>query len=482
MKIMTRDGVDVTNAASRGSKTKEQRDHAHLMRIIKACDSCRAKKIRCDPSHKRRAASTTTSSATPAAPPPPSNSRQKRQRTVSKATQPAISLPQGIAVSSLAPIQDFNWDEFDASMSFTGMDNFDDFTKLHDPWSDFLFPEAVPELDYHNFLEIDDNISPMSSFTPATTSSGSSTKPHSPTNAFAYGELATPSHTVTNRIPLAVDDHDSWSQELGLASTADTNLQTQRSLVSEVVDDGVPRIDLSDGSGVPGDHGIDATLLSSTDTGHSRHRLEDPGTFANNASSPEPFDTTSGLQPSSPMEAMSVSSPSEAMDLQATLLGQSPVGIPAIATNATVNNPARALLRASPDSVALDAEPIATQTRSQPLAGIGGRGGILGLLPMSGPAVPGLAQLMLGGTSELIATSAPLSSRSLAVLLAAMAFMATSFVASVDKMFAHVRSEQVSLLRQKTPPRKEVVLSPSERCMPVAASRLAMAPMFVGVC
>jgi hypothetical protein len=56
MKIMTKDGQDVTNTASRGSKTKEQRDHAHLMRIIKACDSCKRKKVRCDPSHKKRSA------------------------------------------------------------------------------------------------------------------------------------------------------------------------------------------------------------------------------------------------------------------------------------------------------------------------------------------------------------------------------------------------------------------------------------------
>ncbi|XDG07966.1 hypothetical protein ABKA04_007581 [Annulohypoxylon sp. FPYF3050] len=39
MKIITKDGKDVTNMTSRGCKTKEQRDHAHLMRIIKACDS-----------------------------------------------------------------------------------------------------------------------------------------------------------------------------------------------------------------------------------------------------------------------------------------------------------------------------------------------------------------------------------------------------------------------------------------------------------
>ncbi|SPJ79864.1 uncharacterized protein FTOL_08255 [Fusarium torulosum] len=60
MKIMTKDGRDVTNSASRGSKTKEQRDHAHLMRIIKACESCKKKKIRCDPSHKKRGVSSTS--------------------------------------------------------------------------------------------------------------------------------------------------------------------------------------------------------------------------------------------------------------------------------------------------------------------------------------------------------------------------------------------------------------------------------------
>lgn len=44
--IMTKDGIDVTNSVGRGTKTKEQREHAHLMRIIKACDECKRKKIR----------------------------------------------------------------------------------------------------------------------------------------------------------------------------------------------------------------------------------------------------------------------------------------------------------------------------------------------------------------------------------------------------------------------------------------------------
>jgi hypothetical protein len=59
MRILTKDGRDITNSAARGCKSKEQRDHAHLMRIIKACDACRRKKIRCDPSHKKRTASQT---------------------------------------------------------------------------------------------------------------------------------------------------------------------------------------------------------------------------------------------------------------------------------------------------------------------------------------------------------------------------------------------------------------------------------------
>ena len=44
--IMTKDGVDVTISAGRGTKTKEQREHAHLMRIMKACDDCKKKKVR----------------------------------------------------------------------------------------------------------------------------------------------------------------------------------------------------------------------------------------------------------------------------------------------------------------------------------------------------------------------------------------------------------------------------------------------------
>lgn len=44
--IMTRDGTDITDLASRGPKTKEQRDHAALMRKLKACAACKKSKQR----------------------------------------------------------------------------------------------------------------------------------------------------------------------------------------------------------------------------------------------------------------------------------------------------------------------------------------------------------------------------------------------------------------------------------------------------
>lgn len=73
--IMTKDGVDVTSSAGRGTKTKEQREHAHMMRIMKACEECKKKKVRCDPSHKRSnngssAASTSTPNTKNSSPAP----------------------------------------------------------------------------------------------------------------------------------------------------------------------------------------------------------------------------------------------------------------------------------------------------------------------------------------------------------------------------------------------------------------------------
>ena len=44
--IMTKDGVDITDHASRGPKTKEQKEHAALMRKLKACGPCKRSKQR----------------------------------------------------------------------------------------------------------------------------------------------------------------------------------------------------------------------------------------------------------------------------------------------------------------------------------------------------------------------------------------------------------------------------------------------------
>ncbi|KAK0390600.1 hypothetical protein NLU13_0104 [Sarocladium strictum] len=458
MKIMTKDGVDVTNAASRGSKTKEQRDHAHLMRIIKACDSCRAKKVRCDPSHKKRAAPTTSSSATPA--PPPSSSRQRRQTTVSKAAQPTVLQAQPDPVTALAPVQEFNWDEFDASMAVAGVDYLGDYTNIHDPWSQFMYDNDTAGMEFQNFLDIGAAGSPMSSFT-TTTSSGVSTKPHSPLHASAHGDLPISGHPVTNSSSLTSDDQDTWSHELGLVSTAESNLYTHHK------------------------HGLDAPLLSSTGTGRLRHRLEDPGTFSNPASSSEPIDTvsvSSGLATSLPLETVIVSGPSDALGLQAPLLVHSTVSIPAHPTNATVHDPARTLLLTSPGSGGEDVGMVTTPDQSQSLAGTTARGGILGLLPIPGPIVPDLAQSLLAGISELIAASAPLSSTSLATLLTVVAFMAASFVASVGKMFSHGLLNQSSLLLQYIRPQSPVVASQHDRFSPRAFCTLPLAATLVGVC
>ncbi|RBQ86322.1 hypothetical protein VDGD_04937 [Verticillium dahliae] len=163
MKIMTRDGLDITNSASRGCKTKEQRDHAHLMRIIKACDACKKKKIRCDPSHKKR---TTTQAQAPA----PSQS-QSRPKPSKKLKQAAIEAP-------VAAPQDLGI--FDAS-SFTMDDAFADFElpvttiEYQESWESLVHYDDEPmysvPVDYDFFFD------PAGHFSPGSNSSASSSQP-----------------------------------------------------------------------------------------------------------------------------------------------------------------------------------------------------------------------------------------------------------------------------------------------------------------
>jgi len=161
MKIMTKDGQDVTNSASRGCKTKEQRDHAHLMRIIKACDACRRKKIRCDPSHKKRTVS--------------SPSEPKPAKKAKKAAEPRIESP--MAETSLFGNASFHLDE---TTAVPALDQFSGFSDQ--AWDQFVQYDEDPAfmpVEYDFFTDPQNYFSPGSGtstspsqpFTPAPTSS-----------------------------------------------------------------------------------------------------------------------------------------------------------------------------------------------------------------------------------------------------------------------------------------------------------------------
>ncbi|KAK2672995.1 hypothetical protein RAB80_010538 [Fusarium oxysporum f. sp. vasinfectum] len=158
MKIMTKDGRDVTNSASRGSKTKEQRDHAHLMRIIKACDSCKKKKIRCDPSHKKRGVSSTA--AQPA-------KVTKKTKTVAPEPKATPVVVQDAFTQLTFPQQDFSADlDSLAAPTEQGVE----------PWEQFVqFPAEDDNYDFFN--------DPEGYFSPGSSSflSEDSTKPVTPT-------------------------------------------------------------------------------------------------------------------------------------------------------------------------------------------------------------------------------------------------------------------------------------------------------------
>ncbi|CAJ2503599.1 Uu.00g109930.m01.CDS01 [Anthostomella pinea] len=166
MKIMTKDGRDVTNSASRVGKTKEQRDHAHLMRIIKACEACKKKKIRCDPSHKRSAPSSSSKKATKKA----------------KSGRPAAAPPQQPVTHSSSAT---SFDSFmeDSSSSFGSL--FPETLGASDvgamDWEQFVQyedqPSSVP-IDYDFFLDPAGYFSPANSATH--TSSTSPLQPITP--------------------------------------------------------------------------------------------------------------------------------------------------------------------------------------------------------------------------------------------------------------------------------------------------------------
>lgn len=157
MRIMTKDGRDVTNSASRGCKTKEQRDHAHLMRIIKACDSCRRKKIRCDPSHKKRTASQASASQT----------EQKPAKKPRKAEEAPPAAAEGVA----ADFVDANFDPAGAPLDLASFDV--SFQDIEEYWNQFITFDQEPvavatqrggdfDCDFNSFIDFQSFSSPSS--------------------------------------------------------------------------------------------------------------------------------------------------------------------------------------------------------------------------------------------------------------------------------------------------------------------------------
>ncbi|KAL7930375.1 hypothetical protein V8C35DRAFT_313094 [Trichoderma chlorosporum] len=231
MKIMTKDGEDVTDSASRGSKTKEQRDHAHLMRIIKACDSCRRKKIRCDPDHKKRSASQAqTQSAAKAAKKARTTSPAAATPAPQKAVATSVAIPKlddnpGIPMSLLG---------IDPTFTFAGLDSFESTDQITESWEEFIqYPPVDMEDNYDFFLDPQGYFS--SSQSSASSSSASPPKaltPASQQELLAVSGLeereGISSQSTSPQLPFLQDNHTDFANNY-----TDFNLFSPSSSFSE---------------------------------------------------------------------------------------------------------------------------------------------------------------------------------------------------------------------------------------------------------
>ncbi|KAI1101444.1 hypothetical protein F4804DRAFT_315970 [Jackrogersella minutella] len=187
MKIITKDGRDVTNMTSRGCKTKEQRDHAHLMRIIKACDSCRRKKVRCDPSHKRSAGSSTAKA---------SKKTKKTAGSSSVPLQPALVQP----LQQFSHVPSFGITDEASSLSFDSVTS--ESESLTDPtldWCQFIqFDEQPTEAIPTNY---DFLFNPQNYLSP-TYNSFSSLQPTSPAQTLGIENMVADTAEGETQAPL----------------------------------------------------------------------------------------------------------------------------------------------------------------------------------------------------------------------------------------------------------------------------------------
>ncbi|KAM7213166.1 hypothetical protein V8F06_011460, partial [Rhypophila decipiens] len=177
MRIMTKDGRDVTSSASRGCKTKEQRDHAHLMRIIKACDSCRKKKIRCDPSHRKKGASPAAAA--------PAEKKSSRKSSSKKKAATAAEAPPPSSINEFS-LDFLNDESFDASqLTFPTFETTTD--HLDELWNQYVQDPTLFTNDFTNyvpddFLFTDHQLSQVSPYSGSTATSPSQVyTPYTPT-------------------------------------------------------------------------------------------------------------------------------------------------------------------------------------------------------------------------------------------------------------------------------------------------------------
>ncbi|KAK7916990.1 hypothetical protein PG985_010598 [Apiospora marii] len=209
--IMTKDGQDVTNSASRGCKTKEQRDHAHLMRIIKACEACRKKKTRCDPSHRKAAKAQSASESNGRA------SKAKKATTTKSASVASMKAESVMAASSFdsSASGSFTLDQSFASALEPVTDNWDQFIQYDEEYA-----ETVPQ-DYDFFYD------PAGYFSPSTSNTSSQVpSPHNPVTpptAGTPGHVFVPAEAPTFLQPLAreriIDTTNTDVTDVGLVQT-----------------------------------------------------------------------------------------------------------------------------------------------------------------------------------------------------------------------------------------------------------------------
>ncbi|KAK8102922.1 hypothetical protein PG984_016068 [Apiospora sp. TS-2023a] len=209
--IMTKDGQDVTNSASRGCKTKEQRDHAHLMRIIKACESCRKKKTRCDPSHRKAAKSQSASESNGRA------SKAKKATTTKSASVASMKAESVMAASSFdsSAAGSFTLDQSFASALEPVTDNWDQFIQYDEEYA-----ETIPQ-DYDFFYDPAGYLSPSISNTSSQVPSPH--HPVTPPTAATPGHAFVPAEASTFLEPVAreriTDTMNTDTTAIGLAQT-----------------------------------------------------------------------------------------------------------------------------------------------------------------------------------------------------------------------------------------------------------------------